>query len=382
MPQHQYEQISLVTGSIMLVLCFVLAFLRVPERKEWRHFRLATRLIAVACLVLSISYMCTFLQSDGTRSEGDFLQSIITLFVGCYQALLFTCTSIILVSPSATLWRRSVWHVLGISCGAMAGIVAYNLLPSWRCWNMIVWGVAYLSYITFLTINFHRSFRRSVQHLEDMYADDMQMRLRWVRTFFYGALAVGIVALLAALAPNMLLKHLFDVSVPVYYTYVAIRLINYISTSSFVVKTFAAESSAAESAPLQPEEPTQAPAVTAQVEQALDQWVKARRYAEADATVDEIVAELRVSKSAFNAYFKNVLHTQFRTWRRELRIREAMRMMDAAPSLSISELMTEVGYNDRSNFYKDFQQIAGIALKDYRDGVRPGLAALGVKSEK
>lgn len=366
MSQNLYESISLVTSSVMLVLFFVLVFLRSPERREWRHFRLATRLIAIACLVLSFSSMSPFLPADTMKGDADFLESIIMLYVGCYQALLFTITSIILVRPTAMLWRKGIRHVLGITCVAMLSIVAYWMLPAWRLGNVILGGVAYLSYILFLTLYFHRSFHQSVQHLEDLYADDMQLRLRWVRTFFYGALGVGVFALLAALLPSMMLKHLFNVSVPIYYTYVTIHLVNYVSTSSFVVKTFVADSDPV-AEPLLQEESSITPAAIDEVERAIDSWVGARRYADANSTVDEIVTELHISKSDFNAYFKNVLHTQFRTWRRELRIREAMRMMDVSPSLSITELMAEVGYKDRSNFYKDFQQIAGMTLKEYRD---------------
>lgn len=373
MPQNLYESISLVTSSVMLVLFFVLVFLRSPKRREWRHFRLATRLIAIACLVLSFSYMSPFLPADTMKGDADFLESIIMLYVGCYQALLFTITSIILVRPTAMLWRKGIRHVLGITCVAMLSIVAYWMLPAWRLGNVILGGVAYLSYIIFLTLYFHRSFHQSVQHLEDLYADDMQLRLRWVRAFFYGALGVGVFALLAALVPSMMLKHLFNVSVPIYYTYVTINLVNYVSTSSFVVKTFVVDSAPAIE-PILQEEPCIAPVAVGEVERAIDSWVGARRYADANSTVDEIVAELHISKSDFNAYFKNVLHTQFRTWRRELRIREAMRMMDASPSLSITELMAEVGYKDRSNFYKDFQQIAGMTLKEYRDNAVPVLA--------
>lgn len=362
MLQNLYEPISLATSSTMLVLFFVLVFLHTPERREWGHFQLATRLISLACLLLSVSYMSSFLHIDDARSDGGYLQSIITLLVGCLQALLFTCTSVILVSPNALLWRRAVRHLLGITCGALAGIAAYCMLPTWRLWNVMTCGVAYLTYIIFLTVYFRRNYSLSVQHLEDMYADDMQIRLRWVQTFFYGALGVGLFALLAALTPNVMLKMVFDISVPLYYIYVTIRLVNYITTSSFVVKTFATDAT-----PQQHDVPCVEPKATEKVECALDMWVNTHRYAETDTTVDEIVTELGVDKQDFNSYFKNVLHTPFRTWRRELRIREAMRIMEARPMLSITELMAEVGYNDRSNFYKDFQQIAGIALKDYRN---------------
>lgn len=361
-----YNIISIITSSVMLVLSLVLFFLHTPERKEWRFFKLATNLIAVACLVLSASYIYSSFQTDSNWGGDGLLQSIIILSVGGYQALLFTITSIVLVSHTSSIWLRAVRHTMIITSVSTACIAAYWIAPAWRMTTLTVEALAYLSYICYLTAYFNRKFRKSVKRIEDVYDDDMMLRLRWVRTFFYGALGVGLVALLAAMVPNSVLGLLFDISVPIYYTYVAIRLVNYVSTSSFVVKTFTTDS-APQPDGAEQKETTPAPVVCSQMEHAIETWVATRRYTMADATVEEIVEEMHVSKTDFNAYFKNVLHTQFRTWRRELRIREAMRLMDANPSLSIPELMVEVGYNDRSNFYKDFRQIAGISLKDYRD---------------
>lgn len=366
MGQNPNAIVSLATSSIMLALFFVLVFLRIPKRQEWRHFQLATWLIAAACLVLSASNAYTYFRIDSERAEGSSLESIIILLVGCYQALLFTITSIALVCPTPRLWLRAMKHLAGITAGSAVSLAAYVMWPEWQLENVAMGGLTYLAYIIYLTTYFHRKFHLSVQRLEDVYDDDMQSRLQWVRTFFYGALGIGVFALLTAIVPSNVVKRAFDISVPIYYIYVTIRLVNYVPTSSFVVKTFTkvptpvAVSEEREIAPNTPD-------VSPEVEQAIEAWVAGRRYAVADATVDEIVDELHVSKQAFNAYFKNVLHTQFRSWRRELRIREAMRMMDASPQLSIVDLMAEVGYNDRSNFYKDFQQIAGVALKDYRD---------------
>lgn len=371
-----YNIISLITSSIMLVLFFVLFFLHTPERKEWRFFKLATNLIAVACLVLCASYLYSSFQEDSDWGDDGLLESFIILSVGGYQALLFTITSIVLISHTSSIWVRAIRHAVSITSASVVFIAAYWIFPAWRMALLTIEGTAYLAYIIYLTTYFNRNFRRSVKHIEDVYDDDMMNRLRWVRTFFYGALGVGLVSLLAAMVPNPELRLLFDVSVSIYYTYVAIRLVNYVSTSSFVVKTFTIESTpdtlpADTDTECQEDSLCQLTDTPAEAEgdvgRAIEAWVAARRYAVPDATVEEIVAELHVSKTAFSIYFKNVLNIKFRTWRRELRIREAMRMMDENPSLPINELISSVGYTDRSNFYKDFRHTAGVTLKEYRD---------------
>lgn len=365
MEQNLYTLTSLVTGSVMLILFFMLIFLHVPQRNEWKRFLVSIRLIATACFLLSANNLSSFLlHTDDEKAEVGFLLPIITLVVGSFQALLFTITSTMLLTSTAIRLRRAMQHLLCLTPLSIISIIIYVKCPSMRQGTLIFGCIAYTLYIIYLTFFFNQQFRLSVKRIEDVYDDDMMSRLKWVRNFFYGALAVGVYALVVAIFPYPLVYNIFKIMVPVYYTYAVIHLLNYVPTSAFVVKTFSlGETSQIDSSDIQSEPQIQ----TIAVANALDSWVSARRYAIADATVDEIVEELNVSKADFNTYFKTELNTQFRTWRRELRIREAMRLMDTNPAISVPELMNEVGYKDRSNFYKDFQQISGKTLKEYRE---------------
>lgn len=349
----------------MLTLFFTLIFLHVPQRHEWKRFQVSIRLIALACFLLSASNLSSFLlHIDNERAEVGFLLPIITLVVGSFQALLFTITSTMLLTSTAIRLRQALQHLLCLIPLSIISIIVYVSCPSMRQGILIFGSIAYTLYILFLTVFFNKQFRLSVKRIEDVYDDDMMSRLQWVRNFFYGALAVGVYALVVAIFPYPLVYNIFKIMVPVYYTYAVIHLLNYVPTSAFVVKTFSlGETSQSLSSDIQ----SQSPQLNIAIAKALESWVSARRYAIADATVDEIVKELNVSKSAFNTYFKTELNTQFRTWRRELRIREAMRLIDTVPSITVPELINEVGYNDRSNFYRDFQIISGKTLKEYRE---------------
>lgn len=370
MEENLYTLTSLVTGSVMLTLFFMLIFLHVPQRHEWKPFLISTRLISAACFLLGANNINSFLlHIDDEKAEVGFLLPIITLVVGGFQALLFTVSSIKLLTSTAFRKRGAMLHLLCLTLVAIVCIIVYVNCPFLRQGTLISGCLAYTLYIIYLTAFFSKQFRLSVKRIEDVYDDDMMSRLQWVRNFFYGALAVGVFALVVAIFPHLLVYSVFKITVPIYYTYAVIHLLNYVPTSAFVVKTFSMdEASLTVSSDIQSEpEPQLQTIAVANVANALDSWVAARRYAIADATVDEIVEDLKVSKADFNAYFKTELNTQFRTWRRELRIREAMRLMGTNPTISVPELMNEIGYKDRSNFYKDFQQISGKTLKEYRD---------------
>lgn len=375
---------NLLISCIMVVLFVVTIGIHIPRRREWGQFRTAVRLVGAACLLLAINYIASaFFPFETTDGATDLLVSLTTVDGAMFQALLFTMISIVLILPDVVHWPQMMRH-LAVAIGmTIITIGGYVLFPTMREHFVVVACIFYSGYITYLTILFRRSFNLAVRHLETIYDDDMRPRLLWVRVFFYGALFVGVMALVTAVFPSKITVRLFDISVPVYYSFAVVRLMNYVVTSAYVVKVpvpkraeaplqadYLTPSATAEAAAALPSAPEPQIEDSFQaVRQALDQWVKSRGYAQGDMTVEEIITELGVSRPEFLAYFKNVLGTQFRTWRRHIRIEAAMRLIDADPAVSVSEIIESVGYSDRSNFHKHFQSVAGMSLREYRETV-------------
>ena len=53
----------------------------------------------------------------------------------------------------------------------------------------------------------------------------------------------------------------------------------------------------------------------------------------------------------------------FRPWRKELRLREASRLFAGHPEYTIEEVSEMVGYNNSSNFNRDFKRMMGMTPK-------------------
>lgn len=377
---------DLLTSCVMFVLFVVMAGIHIPCRREWRQFRMAVHLVGLACLLLSVNYFASiFFEPASVNNAASKLIALVTIGGAAFQALLFTMTSVVLVFPDAVRWHLVARHLALLAAATAACLGCYSLLPQLQEALVVMAGVFYLGYIAYLISFFQRSFKLAVTYLETVYDDDMLPRLRWVRVFFYGALAVGLAALLSAIFPSMVVYTLFNASVPVYYCFAVVCLMNYVITSAYVVKvpslteadkplhTLRPDTPSAEAEELKVQETAATEIDEARlhaVRQALDEWVKARGYAQGDMTVDEIIDLLGVCRQDFMTYFKNVLGTQFRTWRRHLRIEDAMRLIDADPDISISEIIESVGYSDRSNFHKHFQEMAQTSLKEYREAAR------------
>lgn len=81
--------------------------------------------------------------------------------------------------------------------------------------------------------------------------------------------------------------------------------------------------------------------------------------------VNEIAAILHMSSAAFSRYFKHHTRKTFSDYVTELRISHACKllMMD---DQSISQISTNSGFENLSNFYKHFRRITGVIPKEYR----------------
>lgn len=359
---------AFVTGTL-LCLPLLLMFLRVPMSAEWQSFRRAKSFTALACTALSIAYGSSALM--GWVFGVPVL--LVWFVVASLQAILFTFTCVIFVAPQTPMRRLILWNLIPMALLTLLMAFAFNVSPSWGRALLVAAVVCYLVQLGFYTHYFITIYRANVEHLEEVYADDLSSRLRWVKQLFFSALVVGVLAVAVILLADQTLDVLFGLVVTIYYTYVAISFINYMSRAAFVVRAagLAEEqplpSPAADTSPMNEEENA---AADDHVREAIDRWVAAKHYLEPDISVEEIAQQMGISRQTLNDYFATILQTPFRSWRIELRIREAQRLLAADPAIATGELCTRCGYNDRSNFHKHFTKVTGRSLAEYRDAAQ------------
>ena len=84
-----------------------------------------------------------------------------------------------------------------------------------------------------------------------------------------------------------------------------------------------------------------------------------------DLTVEEIAAELGTTHAMLKWYFTNRMHTTFRSWRLDLRVEEAKRLL-RDEDVATSAVHTLVGVADKSNFHKLFSKQVGMTPREYK----------------
>jgi len=104
-----------------------------------------------------------------------------------------------------------------------------------------------------------------------------------------------------------------------------------------------------------------------EIEKALDRWVNEKRYCDFSLSREDILEELGTTRDEFQAYFNDVLQIDFRTWRTNLRIEEAKKMLLDMPKQSTRYVGERCGFSDRSNFYRQFIKIVGCTPCEWRE---------------
>ncbi len=104
----------------------------------------------------------------------------------------------------------------------------------------------------------------------------------------------------------------------------------------------------------------------AKVEERLEQWVREGKHYETYDSMDDILEELRLTKEELSFYCARVLKKKFLSWRKELRIEDAKRLLLLHPDAPACHIGYAVGLNDKSNFRQQFKDTVGCTPNEWR----------------
>lgn len=120
---------------------------------------------------------------------------------------------------------------------------------------------------------------------------------------------------------------------------------------------FRKEQAPSNNAPLRPAKPL-TPAQVTRLENKLNAWVEKKGYCLPDSSIQHSASRIGTDSVKLFRYFA-MQNTDFRTWRTELRMKEALELMKKEPETSVSTIGRRVGITDRSNFCRQFKAIYG-----------------------
>ena len=102
----------------------------------------------------------------------------------------------------------------------------------------------------------------------------------------------------------------------------------------------------------------------------LPRWMEERGWRLSRRTISEAAADLQTDTVTLYHYFRQYMHQDFRTWRNQLRLEDACRMLLEDPDIPASDIGKRAGFSNRSNFSRQFAAYTGLTPQQWRKAFR------------
>ena len=272
----------------------------------------------------------------------------------------------------------------------VSAVTALLLLESFRSGNKVYFlAVCVVALITFLIqsvtyiVYFDKAYKQSVLHLENYYDEDEGHRLKWVRFCYVIAMLTNIFFLVYLglywfLDYKMEVASLYTLWYLLYMLYLTSNFISFLGSHQLVLDAFGHDvlsgnifqNRRISRGRKKNEKSDRGISVDrryAALDKSLEEWGAKKMYCEYDKTRDQIAEELHTTKETLHMYFMTKVGMDFRTWRTNMRIEEAKRLLLDNRDASINIIAETSGFSDKSNFHRQFVKIVGCSPKQWRD---------------
>ena len=371
--QDVYYILTAVSSSIILLLSFLLVRLRLPAVNDFRNFRMARLYLSISYAILGLSGLISYFSSpEYTASVSLFM---VTVSVASFQSLLFTVVHLLLMESNFINKKKFRQHViLLVSVNVLVLAVYLSNIIS----DIAISSAALLLYLIlqgYYIVKFNKLCKNK-KKFSGIYYDKFQNeRLKTLIISFYASFSVGLLSLASSVL-GLTTFIVFIVVYTLYYTHMVVILYNKFSpiTSLSAIINVQNKDKTESNETVLPintninvnTNNTDEELIRNSLKTNLKKWVDDKGFAQCDLSVDEVAELLGTDRNYLRKYFRDVVHTDFRTWRSELRIEEAKKLLIAYPNYSTSQVGEMVGFNHRSNFFTQFTKIAGVTPKDWR----------------
>ena len=381
--------VPLIVGVGSTVLAVLLMLIKIPHSDY--SVKLANSKIALVVSFLICSFMMFYSMSQYGKSEIKDWDMFLMLSI--YIVVHFS-TSIISYSMIALLkHEKHKWQGLFVPGLFVSALVAFMLLESYKSGNQTYfWYVCAAALIAFLIqsvtyiVHFDRAYKKSLHELETYYDEDEGHKIKWVR-FCYVISMLTILFVLVYLCLYWFLDYKMEVASVytiwwlLYMLYLTSNFISFIGSHKLVLDAFAHKALSAgeliqkiseNKKRKEKKDDDSAQVVISEseirkLEAALKQWVDKKSFREYDKSREDIARELNTTKEILHHYFISIKKVDFKTWRTELRIAEAKRLLLKDKNVSTNIIAEASGFSDRSNFHRQFVKIVGCSPKQWRD---------------
>ena len=379
--------VQLIVGVGSSILAVLLMLIKIPQ-SDYSSKLINSKLAMVVSFLICSFMMCFTMSQYGEPEIWDW--EMFTM-LAIYVVVHFS-TSIISYSMMSLLKAEEHRHRMFVPGLFVSAIIAVMLLSAYKSENMTYfWTMCVVALTAFLVqsvtyiVYFDKAYKQSLKELENYYDEDESHKIKWVRFCYIISMLTNIFILVYLclywfLAYKLAIAALYTVWYLLYMLYMTSNFISFIGSHKLVLDAFAHRALTGQDIRQRRVERKAARSVetgevsindkeAARLERALQKWVDEKNYRKYDKSREEIADELKTSKEFLHHYFLNRLGVDFKTWRTQLRIEDAKKMLLEDRKISTNLVGEMCGFSDRSNFHRQFVKIVGCSPREWRESV-------------
>ena len=372
-------ELSLVVGTLTsVILGFLLLLIKVPGSEYYKKIANTKNTIAVCYLLCAALFFATLRYSGISDYE---IFSTLMMFVITAMSSVVLSYSLITLLDSGDFDHDKFY----LNVGAVA-VMSFVLGKSFW-WEDGAGKTAVIAVSIFLfvvqcvmhIIRFRKTYRKSVKQLEMYYDEEEDKKIRWIRFCYIIMMLTQMFILVYMLLPSGMMK-VYALFYSLFMLYFTANFISFLGSHKLLLDAFAHKALTGQEILqiINERKDTKGrkehphlhgfnDAEFKRIEKALEVWVQEKRFREYDKSREEIARELHTSKESLHLYFATVKKMDFRTWRTELRIEDAKKLLLEDTTTSINIIGEMAGFSDRANFYRQFVKVVGCSPKEWRE---------------
>ena len=368
------------------MFAFLLFLIKVPNTEYSRKIAQTKNTIATCFMICSVLFFtCLRYSGSPLLGDGSFdeFASMMMFVITCMSSVVLSFSLINLLDEK---FIESDKFYLNVGLVAVLSIVFMRSF--WMDkggWLRITVQAVYVAIFILQCIShiiaFRKRYKDGLDKLVHYYDEDEDQKLKWIHFCYVIMMLTQMFILVYRLFPTGFMK-VYNVWYSLFMLYFTANFISFLGSHKLTLDAFAYKAlsgqelairnlgrkhkSAKTNAQATVEE-TPTEMEFKKIERAVEQWVRQKKYVEYDKSRDDIAKEMNTTREMLHLYFTTRKGVDFKTWRTNLRIEEAKRLLLQNKEMSTNLAGEMAGFSDRSNFHRQFVKIVGCSPKQWRD---------------
>lgn len=375
-------ELSLIIGVITsFVLGSLLLLIKAPNTEYSRKIGKTKNTIAICFYICSVLfYVC--LRYSGV---GDYeIFSSMMMFV--VNAVASAVLSFSLINLLDETYIENDKFYLNVGVVAIVSIVFMKSFWWEEGWIRTFVRIAVIALFVIQCVAhilvFNKAYAKRLKQVEAYYDEEEDYRMKWIRFCYVIMMLTQMFILVYMLLPRGFMK-IYNIWYSIFLLYFTANFISFLGSHKLLLDAFAYKTlsghdlmqklaenkSRRKNIKENQQEPStiMSEADVRKLERSIAQWVKQKKFCEYDKSREDVAKELDTTKEHLHIYFSTIRGVDFKTWRTELRVEEAKKLLLENKEVSTNIIGEAAGFSDRSNFHRQFVKIVGCSPKQWRE---------------